>query len=83
MFIEFTQQDGTVILLNKAHIVSVELPKPLTGIQGGVQRLRLHCLEGRVFSLDPKVVTIEALRAQLEPQEVSINVGRDQGSPVG
>ena len=83
MFIEFKQKDGTVVLLNKAHIVSVELPLALAGVQGGAQQLRIHCLEGRVYSIDPKVVSLDSLRAQLEPQEVTTNVRSDKGSPVG
>lgn len=83
MFIEFKLKDGTTVLLNKAHIVSVELPMALAGVQGGAQQLRIHCLEGRVFSIDPKVVTLESLRMQLEPKEVTTDVRSDKGSPVG
>ncbi len=83
MFIEFKQKDGTIVLLNKTHIVSVELPMALAGVQGGVQQLRIHCLEGRVFSIDPKIVSLESLRTQLEPQEVATNVRSDKDSPVG
>jgi hypothetical protein len=83
MFIEFTIKDGTRILLNTAHIVSVELPTPLAGLQGGVQQMRIHCLEGRVYSVDPKIVTFESLREQIEPKELTSNVRPDQDSPVG
>ena len=83
MFMEFQLKDGTYILLNTAHIVSIEMPMPLSGIQGGVQQLRIHCLEGRVYSLDPKVVNIEELRAQIDPKELAKDVRQDQDSPIG
>ena len=82
MFIEFTIKDGTQIMLNTAHIVSIERPTPLAGIQGGVQQMRIHCLEGRVYSVDPKIVSFENLRAQIEPKELTDNVRSDQSSPI-
>lgn len=83
MFIEFKTKDGTQVLLNTAHIVSIELPKALAGMQGGVQQLRLHCLEGRVYSLDPRTVNIDALSAQIESKELTNDVRQDQSSPIG
>lgn len=82
MFIKFTLKDGTIVAVNPQQIVSIEAPKPLAGIQGGQPSIRIHCLEGRVFSLDPKDVSLESLLEQLEIKEIETNVGRDQGSPV-
>ena len=82
MFIEFTLKDGTRIILNTAHIVSLELPTPLPGLQGGAQQLRIHCLESRVYSLDPRVVDIDDLRAQIEPKELTKDVRPDKNSPI-
>jgi hypothetical protein len=82
MFIEFKLKDGTTILLNPEHVVSIEAPVVLTGIQGGAQQLRIHCLEGRVFSLDPKAVSFDSLRAQIEVKELTNDVRPDKGSPV-
>ena len=83
MFVEFKLKDGTTVLLNPAHIVSVEMPMALTGIQGGAQQLRIHCLAGRVYSIDPKVVSLESIRAQVEVKEITNDVRPDKGSPVG
>lgn len=82
MFIEFIEKNGKTVLINTAHIVSIEQPAPLAGIQGGIQELRIHCLEGRVFSLDPKVVSLKQLRDQIDTKELDSNVRPDKGSPV-
>jgi hypothetical protein len=39
-------------------------------------------LEGRVFSLDPKAVSFDSLRAQIEVKELTNDVRPDKGSPV-
>jgi len=82
MFIEFTQKDGTEIILNTRHIVSIEKPMVLAGIQGGIAQIRLHCLEGRVFSVDPKIIPLSQIRKQLEIKELDGNVRQDQDSPI-
>ena len=83
MYIEFTKDDGTRVMLNTAHIVSIELPTPLPGMQGGAQQIRLHCLEGRVYSFSPKVVSFEDLLEQIKPKELNKDVRSNQDSPVG
>jgi len=81
MFIEFKTKDNATILLNTQHVVSIELPQPLAGLQGGAQQLRIHCLEGRVYILDPKQIKIEDLLAQIESRELDID-GKDKNSPI-
>lgn len=82
MFIEFTTKDKKRVLLNKAHIVTIESEnEPVVyGMQGGGMKLRIFATEGRAFELDPKIVSYEELRKQIEPQELSD--GKDKSSPV-
>jgi len=82
MFIRFTQKDGTVVVLNTDHVVSIQTPPPLAGIQGGQTQIRIHCLEGRVFTLDAKEVSAEEIMKHLDPKGIK-DVGQDQSSPIG
>ena len=83
MFIEIKTRENKTILLNKNHIVSVEFEvEPVVhGMPGGGQQLRLFALEGRVYQLDTRKISLEVLRDQLEPKE--LDNGQDQDSPVG
>jgi len=85
MFIRFQTKERVDVALNVAQIISIELPQPLSGIQGGGRILRIHATEGRVYSLDPKLVDFEDLIEQikdavriLDLKELG-NVGQDKG----
>ena len=81
MFIKFTQKDGTTVVLNTGHIVSVQTPPPLAGLQGGQTQVRIHCLEGRVYSLDAKEISADDIMKCLEPKGIK-DVRPNQDSPI-
>jgi len=81
MFIKFIDASGTEVRLNPAHVVSIETPMPLSGIQGGVQKMRIYATEGRVFTIEKKyhefvIGQIDCADCK-EPES-----GQDKNSPV-
>lgn len=86
MFIKFKTKEKKQIVLNAAHIVSIEAEDVavVMGMSGGGKNLRIHATEGRVYQLETRLNSLEELLEQLKEQEhvEVLDNGKDQSSPV-